>query len=71
MFDTTMSSTNIVTQGVVGLTLAVSILTSLVSAFYYIKLIRLVSFDIKFESDNGILLFNERTMVIAGATLIL
>lgn len=71
MFDTTMSSVNSVTQWVIGVTLAVSILTSLVSAFYYIKLIRLVSFDIKFESGNVVSLFNERTMIVTGATLIL
>jgi len=71
MFDTTMSSVNIVTQWVIGFTLVVSILTSLVSAFYYIKLIRLVSFDINFENGNGISLFNECTIFITGATLIL
>jgi NADH:ubiquinone oxidoreductase subunit 2 (subunit N) len=71
MFDTALSSVNIVTQWVIGFTLAVSILTSLVSAFYYIKLIRLVSFDINFENGNGISLFNERTIFITGATLIL
>jgi NADH-quinone oxidoreductase subunit N len=71
MFDTALSSVNIVTQWVIGFTLAVSILTSLVSAFYYIKLIRLVSFDINFENGNGISLFNECTIFITGATLIL
>lgn len=71
MFDTTMSSVNIGTQLVIGFTLVISILTSLVSAFYYIKLIRLVSFDIKFENNIGVSLFNERTIVITGATLVL